>query len=158
MISVIALFAAATQPATISWLEDLREWTGFLADSVTVAAAVIGVYFYLTKREQISAVFRTLINYASRITLEELRFKLERLNDLHVSDKDDDEIINVLNEISGQINGNARLRGRLADWLGRVRVITEKRSISEPQKRSLVSELRETLRHIELQTFDEPSE
>jgi len=137
-------------------LERLASVVSFIANVFTIAASAIAVYIFIFKRETISTVFRVLLNYSSQLTLSELKAKMERLNDLSVNEPTQvDEVINILNEIVGQIRGNKRLRVWCAEILSKLQTLAENpKKLTEPRKRSLVSELRESLRHIDFEDYD----
>lgn len=136
--------------------EKLAPTTSFIANVFTIAASGIAIYIVIFKRETISTVFKVLLNYSSQLTLSELKAKLERLNDLSADDSTQaQEVINILNEIVGQIRGNKRLRSQFPEILSKLQSLAENpRKLTEPRKRSLVSELRESLRHIDLENYD----
>ena len=138
-------------------MEDFAVVVSFIADVLTIVASGIAIYIFIYKRETIATIVKVLMNYSSQITLSELRAKLEKLNDLHVNDSGQaDEIINVLNEIVGQIKGNKKLRKLCSEILEKIEKLAENpKELTEPRKRSLVSELRENLRHIGFEDYDE---
>ena len=129
----------------------------FCADIFTTAAAAIAVYLFLFKRKNIASAFKILLNYSSQITLSELRTKIERLNDLNTSDPEDKlEIVNIFNEIVGQMRGNKKLKKDCSEILRKLsRHAESPEQLSEPKKRSIVSELRESLRNITVESYDE---
>jgi hypothetical protein len=138
-------------------LERLPSVVSFIANVFTITASAIAIYIFIFKRETISTVFKVLLNYSFQLTLSELKAKLERLNDLSVNDsKQVDEVINILNEIVGQIRGNKRLRVQCAEILSKLEPLAENpKKLTEPRKRSLISELRESLRHIDFENYDQ---
>lgn len=125
------------------------------SDTCSAAASCIAIYLFLFKRRSIKSVFNLLLNYSFQITLTELKAKLERLNDLRVGDSQQrDEVINILNEIVGQIRGNTLLREKFKDILAEITQYTNNpEKLVEPKKRSLICELREHLRSIDLQNI-----
>lgn len=127
-----------------------------ISDVFAIAASSIAVYLFLFKKEQISSAFSLLINYSKQLTLTDLKAKFERLNDYNANDeKQREEVINILHEIEGQINGNKNLKQEFNDVLKKVvSYTTSKKEISEPHKRSLVSELRENLRNIDIENYN----
>ena len=137
--------------------KDILDIVSFLSNSLTIVASGIAIWLFWKKGRQLSLVFRLLINYSTQISLRELTDKLEELNELRVAD-DAEEIINIFHEIVGQIKGNPKLSENLKEIIVRVeKTIAGKKGMSEPTKRSLVSELREKLRHINLMTLDDMS-
>ncbi len=127
-----------------------------ISDVFAFLASLIAVYLFLFKREKISSAFNLLINYSKQLTLTDLKAKFERLNDYNANDeKQKDEVINILHEIEGQINGNKILKEEFGDVLKKVSSFTgAKKEITEPYKRSLVSELRENLRNIDIENYN----
>ena len=130
------------------------------ADLFTVIASGIAIYLYIFKRDTISSAFKVLVNYSYQITLSELRAKLERLNDLNENEPTHvEQIINILNEIVGQIRGNKNLRHEFEDVLEKISELAENpKGLTEPKKRSLVSELREGLRHYDVNSYKDMME
>jgi hypothetical protein len=121
-----------------------------------IGASIIAIYLFLFKRETISSAFKLLINYSKQLTLSDLKSKFERLNDFDANDeKQKVEVINILHEIEGQINGNISLKQEFSEVLKKVNSYTSlKKKITEPIKRSLISELRENLRNLDIQNFN----
>ena len=131
----------------------------FFANLFAIGASGIAIYLYVFKRKQISTVFNTLLGYASQLTLTELTGKLDRLNDLNARDDDQqDEIVAVLHEITGQIKGNPKLTPHFLEVRERItRAISGKRKLSEPAKRAFVSEIRERIRHASVLNMENTS-
>lgn len=129
----------------------------FVSDLFTIAASGIAVYLFIFKRNSIKSVFRLLLNYSFQITLTELKTKLEQLNDLSTDDvSDKTEIINKFSEIAGQINGNKLLLKNCSQISKKLlRYAGHPSNLTEPIKRSLISELREKIRGIDVQNYDE---
>jgi hypothetical protein len=148
---------------TVSLIANIFTMDGFLktvsliSNVFTIATSGIAIYLFLFKRETISSAFKVLLNYSSQITLSELRAKLERLNNLNTNEPTHiDEIVNIFNEIVGQIRGNKKLRKECSVILKKLSVYAEyPEKLTEPRKRNIVSELRENLRHINIESLDE---
>jgi hypothetical protein len=85
-----------------------------------------------------------------------LKSKLERLNDLSASDPEEkDEIVNVMGDIVGQLCGNPTLAQKCPKLIRRTAAYVDKpQTLTEPRKRGLVSELRETIRNADVQNYD----
>ena len=126
-----------------------------LANVFAIIASGIAIYLFVAKREVISSALRVLLNYSSQITLAELKAKLERLNDLSANDPDQiNDVVNILNEIIGQIRGNKILSKQFEEVISKVSdMVGDKRRLSEPKKRALVSELRERLRNVDVDNY-----
>ena len=120
-------------------------------------AASIAIYLFFFQRKPISSIFHLLLNYSFQISLTELNSKLEKLNALNANDEEDKiEVVNIFNEITGQIRGNSVLKEKCDDILKKISKYAENpRGLDEPKKRSLVSELREKLRNIDIQNYGE---
>lgn len=125
------------------------------ANVFTILAAGIAIYVFIAKREVLSSALRVLLNFSFQITLVELKSKLERLNDLSADDPNEiNDVINILNEIVGQIRGSKILSKQLKEVISKVTEIAEnRRRLSEPKKRALISELRERLRNIDVENY-----
>lgn len=123
------------------------------ADVLTIAASGIAIYLFLTKRKTVSLAFRTLLNYSSQMTLSELKAKLDRLNELTADDQEQaQEVRNILSDITGQIEGNPKLSREFRDVLKKAANLANGRAdLNERRKRALVSELRERLRHVDIE-------
>ncbi len=123
----------------------------------TIAASSIAIYLFIFKRSVIMSAFKVLLNYSAQITFSELQAKIDRLNDLNANEPSNlEEIINIFSEIVGQIRGNKKLRVECAGLLKKLVSYTEKsKKLTEPMKRSVVSELRESLKYINIESFDE---
>lgn len=132
------------------------KWGGLIANVFTIFASGIAIYIFFAKREEISSVFNLLINYTHQLSLSEVREKIERLNEYNAKDPEQCEnIINIFNEIIGQIRGNERLKAHFSELLGTMESLaSDKRRLTEPRKRALVSELRERLRHLNVKSID----
>ena len=128
-----------------------------LADVFTILASSIAIYLFLFKRQAISSAFKVLANYSLQITFSELNKKIDEINDLNIGEQTDmAEIVNLLNDIVGQIRGNKILRKQCSEILARIEIaVGNTKRLNEQRKRSLVSELRESLRHISIENFDD---
>jgi len=128
-----------------------------IANVFTIIASGIAIYLFIFKLDTISNAFKVLLNYSYQITLSELNAKLERLNDLNANDSSHkEEIVNIFNEIVGQIRGNKKLKKEFSGIFKKLSIYAESpNKLTEPKKRSIVSELRERLRHINFKSFDE---
>lgn len=126
------------------------------SDLLTIAASSIAIYLFLAKGKEISSVFSLLVNYTFQMSLSEIKEKLERLNDYNAKDQESCEIIeNIFHEIIGQIRGNDKLRGHFSELIDRMEELTSNRKkLTEPKKRAVVSELRERLRNLNVANID----
>lgn len=117
------------------------------ADIGTILATGLAFYLFLAKGSELRSMLRALSNIAHQGSLGEIRHKLDVIASLRVQD-DQEEIISMFHDICGQIDGNPKLKGHFDEIAKRVKKHAGGRpSLTEPQKRALVSELREKLRH-----------
>ncbi|BAV97543.1 hypothetical protein bcgnr5371_60630 [Bacillus cereus] len=145
----------------MSFWDGLGKAIEVLADVGTIIASGIAIWLFATKQSELRALIRAITNFVQQSSLAELRLKIETLGDLHAANETHrDEIVEVFHDICGQIDGNPILRHRLQDLSSRMRQATgnARRPITEPLKRSLVSELRESLRHLDANNYTEAVE
>ena len=137
-------------------LEMLVESLAVFADVFAIAASGIAIYIFFTKRKAITSVFRLLLKYGYQITLSELRSKLDRIADLRVDDDTQKrQVINIMSEVVGQIQGNRKLKSRFPEELEKLeRLAMGRQSLTEPKKRIIVAQLREGLRHLDMENID----
>ena len=135
----------------MEWFKHLSDWVSLAANTVTIVASGIAIYIFVAKRGPISNALALLMNWSFQTTLADLRAKLERLNEYNANeDADLPEIRNILHEVAGQIRGNARLVATAPNLSIRLENLANAKRLTEPQKRSMVSETREVLRNIEV--------
>lgn len=127
----------------------------FLSNLLTIFASGLAIFLYFRNKAKISSALKFLLNYAFHLTISELKNKIERLNDHNVNTQEGKKaVIEILHEIEGQIQGNEKLRILMSKQFTKVKDFNDFPSnLSEPKKRSLVSELRESLRNLELDRF-----
>lgn len=132
------------------------KWVTLISNIFTVFASGIVIYLFVFKREKISSVFDLLINYTYQLSLSEVKEKIERLNEYNAKNPEQrEQIVNILNEIIGQIKGNHKLKNHFAKLLADLEDFASgKRKLTEPKKRAAVSELRERLRHLNVQNIN----
>lgn len=137
-------------------MDDILKYIAFTSNLFTICASGIAIYLFFTKRKTFSSVFHLLINYSYQLTLSELKEKLEKLNDYNAKNSEQNEkIVYILNDIIGQIRGNNKLRKHFSELLTQMEnLASDKRKLTEPRKRALVSELRERIRHLNLKNID----
>ena len=141
---------------TMKW-DTLFKLLEVFADIFTITASGIAIYIFIAKRGMISSVFKILMNYSAQLTLAELRGKLERLNDFNASDSvQNEEVVNILNDILGQLRGNKYLAMEFKDLIGKISPYAEgRKKLLEPTKRSIIGELRERLKHVSFEKYGE---
>ena len=126
-----------------------------LAELITIATGGIALYLFIFRGKEIVSFFRLLQRYAFQMTQMELASKLDRLNELNADDaKGKEESINIFGAIQGQIAGNRLLKPQSAGILGKIAdYMATPARLTEPYKRSLVSEIRETIRHLDIRDY-----
>jgi hypothetical protein len=126
-----------------------------VADLFTVIASAIAIYVYFANRAKISVAIQLLLNYSFQTTISELKEKLERLNEYNANEADDHlEIKSILHEILGQIRGNSRLLAALPGLPDKIELVAQSKKLTEPMKRSIVSELREQFRNLHVNSIE----
>lgn len=126
-----------------------------VANFFTVVASGLAIYIYFTSRGKISAAIQLLLNYSFQSTISELKEKLERLNEYNASEvSDHTEIRSILHEIAGQIRGNSRLLAAAPNLPEKLERVAQSKKLSEPMRRSIVSEVREQLRNIQINSME----
>lgn len=137
-------------------MTQLDFWVNFLANLFTIFASGIALYVFFFNREKISTAINFILNYSNQLTLTDLKFKIERLNDYNTNElAQKAEVVNILHEIEGQILGNRNLKEKLKEQLDKIINFTSNpRLLTEPKKRSLVSELKESLRNIDVANYN----
>ena len=137
-------------------LKQIDFWIDLVANVFTVFASGIAVYIFLINKEKISNAINLLLNYSKQLTLSELKFKIERLNDFTTNETEQKkEVINILSEIAGQIIGNKKIKSELEPQSKKINEFIENsKTLTEPKKRSLVSELRESVRNIDVANYN----
>ncbi|HML64809.1 MAG TPA: hypothetical protein PKC55_08290 [Dysgonomonas sp.] len=139
-------------------MEFIREcsfWINLLVTILTGIAATIAIVVYFRNRDKISTAFNLLTNFSAQLTLTDLKLKIERLNEFTVNDEIQKiEIINILSEIEGQIIANKKIKASLLLPYEKICTFIEiPKVLTEPKKRSLVSELRESIRNIDILNY-----
>lgn len=136
-------------------MKEVDFWVNFFANLLTIIASGIAIYIFFKSKDKIASALNAIVNYAIQLTLSELKYKVERLNDYTTNDKEQlAEVINILNEIEGQINGSKILGSALKEQLVKISDFTNNpKSLSEPKKRSLVAEMREKIRYVDVSNY-----
>jgi hypothetical protein len=136
-------------------MKELDFWINFLANLLTVVASGIAICVFIFNRDKIKTAFNSILSYSYQITLADLRYKIEKLNDFNANIPEQKvEVINLLHEIEGHILGNNFLKDKLADQLKKINNFTRyPNRLLEPPKRSLVWELKESVRNLDMSNF-----
>ena len=136
-------------------MKPFLELVSGLSNVFTIIASGIAIYLFLTKRREFTLAFQMLLNYSFQTTLTELKEKLERLNEYNANEPTEvQEIRNILHEIAGQIRGNGRILSAASELLARIEGLAQSKKLLEPTKRSMVSEIREVLRNIQVNSIE----
>lgn len=129
-----------------------------ISNLFTIAASAIAIFVWYTNKDKISSAFSLLLNFSFQLTLGELKEKLERLNEYNANEPSEiEEIKNIFHEISGQIQGSNRLMLAMPGLAMKFESLAQEakgKKLTEPAKRSVVSELREKIRNIQADNFD----
>lgn len=137
-----------------NWKPYLELLSG-VANLFTIAASSLAIYIYFANRGKISAALQILLNHSFQTTLAELKEKLERLNEYNANEaKDVPEIRSILHEIAGQMKGNKRFQDAAPELATKIEGVAESKRLTEPIRRSIVSEVREQLRNIQVNNID----
>ena len=142
-------------PICTARMKEVDFWVNFSANLLTIIASSIAIYVFIKSKDKIASALNALINYSIQLTLSDLKYRVERLNDYTMADKEQQkEVINILHEIEGQINGSKILGDVLKGQLVKISNFTNNpKALTEPNKRSLVAELREKIRHIDVSNY-----
>lgn len=143
-----------------TWISQFTSGASLLSDVFSIFASGIAIYLFIFKRKAISSVFSLLLNYSYQLSLSEMKEKLERLNDCNAKNPEHlDTIMNILHELLGQVRGNDKLKLIMAEQVRSIEVVVSNdakgKKITEPQKRALISEIREKVRHLNVQNIDD---
>lgn len=102
-------------------------------------------------------MYFSLVNILDQISSHEIKTKLEDLNDLSCNDSEQKkEIVNIMHEIIGQLQGNEKLSHKCSSILKKWKsALKNETRLSEPSKRSLISEMRESLKRVDMANIDQ---
>lgn len=125
--------------------------------TILASAIAIGVFFF--KRKDLSTALSLLLNWSYQTTLADITGKLDRLNEYNANEPSDlQEIKNIIHEIAGQFRGNARLLNAAPAIPKRLEKFALGKNLSEPNKRSIVAEIREVIRNLHVNNMNNESE
>jgi len=143
----------------VSIYDQIYQMVTFINAILSIIFTSIGLYLLITKRKSIQVFFKLLTNYALQTTISELHGKLDKLNEYSANDNDikvKREIECILHDINGQIEGNKILKSNFANEQKKLhKYIENPDNLSEPLKRGLVSVLREKLKTLNLETYND---
>lgn len=134
----------------------LLDAVSLVANALTIVASAIAIGVFVFKRKDLSAALSLLLNWSYQTTLSDITGKLDRLNEYNASEPTDQpEIKNIFHEIAGQIRGNPRLLHAAPQLPDRIEALSAGKRLTEPNKRSMVAEIREVVRNLQLRAIDE---
>jgi predicted nucleic acid-binding Zn-ribbon protein len=143
----------------MEWLKSVFDWIAMIANVFAIIASGIAIYIFVAKRAEIGNALALLMNWSFQTTLSDLKSKLERLNEYNANEESEvAEIRNILHEVSGQIRGNNRIVAAAPILADRLERLASSKKLTEPLKRSMVSEVREVLRNLEVNSVATTSE
>jgi hypothetical protein len=126
-----------------------------VANAFTIGASAVALVVFFSKRKELSAALSILLSWSYQTTLSDITGKLDRLNEYNANEQADiAEIKNILHEIAGQIRGNAKLLTAAPLIAGRLESLASSRKLTEPNKRSMVAEVREVIRNLQVNAID----
>lgn len=127
----------------------------FFSNAFTVATSFLVFYLYHTKKNEIATAFRMFMNFSYQTTLSELKWKLDRLNEFRVDEPSHvNEIKSLLHDIAGQIKGNSKITDAAPDLVKLLEKFADG-IMTEPKKRSIVSLVREKIKTISIDNFED---
>lgn len=131
----------------------------FLSDLFAIVAASIAIWLFFYKSNEIKTAFNLLLNWSFQLTLTDLKSKIERLNEYSTKKPEElEEIRNILHEIAGQMKGNEQIVKSSNDLISRIEKLANSKLLDEPRKRSIISEIREVLRNMQVNSVASPLE
>ena len=126
-----------------------------IANVMTIITAGLAIYVFIVNKDTIKKSFNFLLNYSFQLTLTDLKYKIEKLNDFKTTNPDQrEEVINLLHDIEGHILGSTYLKEKLAAQLKKINGYNRNPSrLTEQNKRSLVSELKTSVQDLDVSNF-----
>lgn len=136
-------------------LRPLFDILAAIANVFTIGASAVALIVFFSKRRELSAALSILLNWSYQTTLSDITGKLDRLNEYNANEQSDiAEIKNILHEIAGQIRGNAKLLTAAPLIADRLEALASGRKLTEPNKRSMVAEVREVIRNLQINAVE----
>jgi hypothetical protein len=136
-------------------IKPILDLVSLVANAFTIVASAIAIGVFIAKRKELSAALALLLNWSYQTTLSDITGKLDRLNEYNANEAADiAEIKNILHEIAGQFRGNPRLLSAAPTIPDRLETFAGGKKLTEPNKRSMVAELREVIRNIQLKSIE----
>lgn len=136
-----------------------KEIISLIANIFTIVASGIAIWLFFAKANEIKTAFKLLLNWSFQLTLTDLKSKIERLNEYSAKDPEElEEIRNILHEIAGQMRGNNQIVQSSNELISKIERLATSKSLDEPRKRSIISEIREVLRNMQINSVASPLE
>ncbi|RKG30068.1 hypothetical protein [Acinetobacter tianfuensis] len=140
------------------WLV-VQSIVSFMANLFTIFASGIAIWLFFSKASEIKIAFNLLLNWSFQLTLTDLKAKIERLNEYSAKKPEElEEIRNILHEIVGQMRGNRKIVQSSDELISKIEKLALSRNLDEPRKRSIISEIREVLRNMQVNSVASPLE
>jgi predicted nucleic acid-binding Zn-ribbon protein len=137
----------------------IQSLASFIANLLTILASGIAIWLFFTKASEIKTAFRLLLNWSFQLTLTDLKSKIERLNEYSAKKPEElEEIRNILHEIAGQMRGNEQIVQSSNELITKIEKLASSKNLDEPRKRSIISEIREVLRNMQVNSVASPLE
>ncbi len=131
----------------------------FIDSVLSIVLALSAIYILATKGKAVKKLFTLLTNYSLHKTINELHDKLNRINAYSGDDKTPSvkkEIINIFQEVRGQIDGNIFLKNEfIEDFEELKEYLNNNKKLTEADKRYLVTKLREKLETFNVKLFND---
>ena len=131
-------------------------WLNMVGNALTIIASSIAIIAFLKNFKKISEALDILLGYSTHLTLIEIKFNLERMNDNHAGIEEQHErLLLILSDIRGQIKGSRILQIPLNEMLIQIDgFMNDPVTLNEYVKRTFVSELRGKLSELNLSVYN----
>lgn len=137
-------------------MDSLKPWVdgiSAIANILTIIASTIAIFVFFKNRKDIATAIATLVNWSYQTTLADIIGKLDRISEYNANEPSEiGEIRNILHEIAGQFRGNPKLLNAAPKMPDRLESLAAGKKLTEPNKRSIVAEVREVIRNIKLES------
>lgn len=137
----------------------IKDLISLIANLLAIMASCIAIWLFFAKSNEIKTAFNLLLNWSFQLTLTDLKSKIERLNEYSAKKPEElEEIRNILHEIAGQMRGNEKIAVNSNELIIKIERLASSKLLDEPRKRSIVSEIREVLRNMQINSVASPLE
>lgn len=119
---------------------------------VTIVSGSLALYIYFFKKDIITNFFSTMMTFALQTTLKELFDNLDNLKKTNAESTEGKRTaLHILCDIEGQLSGNQVLSASMSSTIAKLKPFTNrKKELDEGRKLSLVSEIKENLRTLQV--------